>query len=40
MRNWDGCHVEFVRHLEYWRLSADRVDRVSNRTDHLQGPAH
>ncbi|XP_075722926.1 glucoside xylosyltransferase 2 isoform X2 [Rhipicephalus microplus] len=40
MRNWDGCHVEFVRHLEYWRLSADRVDRVSNRTSHLQGPAH
>lgn len=38
--HWDGCHVEFVRHLEYWRLSAHRVDMVSNRTIPLQEPAN
>ncbi|KAH6926213.1 hypothetical protein HPB50_015851 [Hyalomma asiaticum] len=37
---WDGCHVEFVRQLDHWRLSAHRVDVVSNRTSPLYQPAN
>ncbi|KAL1481228.1 hypothetical protein MTO96_034593 [Rhipicephalus appendiculatus] len=39
-KHWDGCHVQFVRHLEYWRISAHRVDMVSNRTSPLRGLAN
>ncbi|KAH6926635.1 hypothetical protein HPB50_020834 [Hyalomma asiaticum] len=36
---WNLCQVEMMRQLEYWRLSAHRVDMVANLTNPLREPA-